>query len=478
MAAVEAYPVRVGASLDRPLSRWLWLFKWVLVIPHCIALAILWAAFMLLSVVAFFAILLTGRYPRGIFEFNVGVLRWTWRVQYYSISAFGTDQYPPFTLADDPSYPARLEVGYPERLSRGLVLVKWWLLAIPQYIIVGLFASGGLWFAWNPDHPEWDLPWLPGGLIGILALIAAVILLVTGRYPEQVFDFLLGMDRWVLRVAAYAGLMTDKYPPFRLDMGGQEPGETLAVTPPQLPEAAPEGRGPSGWTAGRITAVVIGAILVLCSLGMLGAGGVALWAQTSQRHGDYVDLGTASYETAGYALASDRVELHAAGGGWDAASAIFGTVRISVTPADGKTPVFAGIAPSGTAEHYLSGMAYSTVRGSPGHRDTYLWHAGSAPPVPPGQAGFWTTQAAGPGTRVLLWPVRSGDWTIVVMNADSSRPVAVHVNLAATLPALPWIAAGLLIGGVVFLAGGIVLLAIPIARATRPQGPASAIDRD
>src|SRR3954452_14707671 len=144
-AAAEAiaYPVELDARLDDGLSRWLWLVKWILAIPHYVVLVLLWAAFVVLTVCAAFAILVTGRYPRGIFDFNVGVLRWTWRVSYYSTSGLGTDRYPPFSLGAEPDYPATLVVPYPERLSRKLVLVKSWLLALPQLCIVAIFAGGG-----------------------------------------------------------------------------------------------------------------------------------------------------------------------------------------------------------------------------------------------------------------------------------------------------------------------------------------------
>ncbi len=216
--SAATYPARVNARLDQPLSRWLWLVKWILVLPHYVVLLFLWLAFVVLSLVALVAIVVTGRYPRGIFDFNVGVLRWTWRVDYYAIGAFATDRYPPFSLADDPDYPAHFDVQYPERLSRGLALVKWWLLAIPHYLVVALFAGGTGWAAYHYGSLAVQF----GGLIGILAVIAGVVLLFTGSYPRSVWDFVLGMNRWVLRVAAYASLMTDEYPPFRLDMGGTE----------------------------------------------------------------------------------------------------------------------------------------------------------------------------------------------------------------------------------------------------------------
>jgi hypothetical protein len=193
----------------------------LLLIPHLIVLGFLWFAFVVLTVVALVTQLRGGRYPRWIFDFNLGVLRWTWRVNFYGYSALGTDRYPPFTLGEAPDYPARLAIDYPEEQLTGQSLISGWLAGIPQYVIAGILGgSAGL--AWSAEHS------LVTGLIGVLVVVAAILLAVDGDYPRGLFDYVVGLNRWVIRVIAYGALMTTAYPPFVLDKGEHEPPRETA----------------------------------------------------------------------------------------------------------------------------------------------------------------------------------------------------------------------------------------------------------
>ena len=217
--------LRLTGPLDPRLSRWLWLVKMILAIPHFVVLVALWAAFLVVTVIAWFAILFTGRYPRPLFDFTVGVLRWNWRVGFYVYAALGTDRYPPFSLSQG-DYPAELEVAYPERLSRGLVLVKW-LLAVPHLIVVALLTADIMLYPIPALNDLAGGMQLAGGysVLNLLVVIAGFFLLITGRHPVTLFDFLMGINRWVYRLLAYVALMSDDYPPFRLDAGATEPTE-------------------------------------------------------------------------------------------------------------------------------------------------------------------------------------------------------------------------------------------------------------
>ncbi|MGO4340974.1 DUF4389 domain-containing protein [Pedococcus sp. 2YAF34] len=499
--AQPRYPVHVDGATTPTGSRWLWLVKWLLVIPHIIVLTVLWIAFAVLSIVAFVAILVTGHYPRALFEFNAGVLRWSWRVSYYAYGALGTDRYPPFTLAEVPDYPAHFEVDYPEHLSRGLVLVKWWLLALPHYVVVGLLVGTGSWIA--TDDTRWRTSWGEGGLIGLLVLVAAVALGVTGTYPRPLWDLVLGLNRWVLRVAAYAALMTDAYPPFRLDLGPHEPDVMASLSPDPAPPtgpapsgaapmtAAPAGAAPMtaaplaatpvaaptpstptaaaprpGWTPGRTVAVVLGALVSIVALTIAVGGGALLVADRTMRHDGYVTVLDRPVDTAGYAVAATSLDLQTIASGNDIADRVLGRMRIQVTRQGSGPDVFVGIAPSADVERYLSGVA-RTVPGRRASLDRDI--AGAAPSTPPTALDTWVARATGSPGAELSWSPRNGDWGLVVMNADGSAALSANVVAGAELPWLGTAGTVLLVVGLLVLALGVVMVSVAVHRAsTRP----------
>ncbi|QYC45521.1 hypothetical protein Nocox_39890 [Nonomuraea coxensis DSM 45129] len=453
---MSTYPVRVEARLEEPLNRGLWIVKWFLAIPHYIVLSLLWIAFGVLTVVAFFAILFTGRYPRALFDFNLGVLRWTWRVAYYTYGALGTDRYPPFTLGAAPDYPATLEIDYPERLSRGLVLVKWWLLALPHYLVVGLFTSGSI-ISWNSALPDgggvfYTLDW--GGLIGLLVLIAALSLLFTGRYPHGVHDLVLGMNRWAIRVAAYATLMTDVYPPFRLEQGGHE---LPRLEPPPASAHTPARHGPAS-----IVALTVGAVLAFGGLAAAATGtGAALLGQGRDADG-FIGTGPQRMSTSTYALTSEQIAI----AGQDVSFLRDGVGHVRISASGTRTPLFLGIAREDDVTAYLGDVTHEQV--IPGATGAaYDRRPGTAAPAPPASQTFW----AATGSSSLTWDVRPGEWTVVVMNADGTPAVAADLRVAATLPWLRGLTAGLFTATAILLVAGAALI---VTGARLAAAPASA----
>ena len=465
----RAYPLRIEGALDEQVSRWLWLVKWLLAIPHYVVLLFLWLTFFVLTVVAFFAILFTGRYPRGIFDFNVGVLRWTWRVAFYSYGALGTDRYPPFTLDDVTDYPARLEVAYPERLHRGLVLVKWWLLAIPHYIVVGILLGGGSFAAGKAAHWVWDVGFF-WGLIGTLVLFAGVALLFTTRYPRGIFDLVVGLDRWVARVGAYVFLMTDSYPPFRLDQGGGEAGGTRA-TPATEPEPSPSAASeptaaaapapPRRGTAGRVVLFVVGTIAGIVAFALL-AGGCALVAidQTQRDDDGFLMSPTQELSTPTYAIVSESVDLDS-DAEW-ALDTFLGTVRVRT---ESDRAVFVGIGSATDVDRYLGGVEQDVVDDLDHSGDPeYSRRSGGPPSASPESEAFWVASAAGAGEQTLDWEPEDGDWRVVLMNDDAVRGVSVDASIGAELDAVLWIGIGLIGAGLLVAAGSALAITAGVRR--------------
>ncbi len=195
-----SYPVTLTIDYPEKLSRGVLLLKvlfgyWYVAIPHGICLWLYGIAVSIVTFIAFWAILFTGKFPRGMFDFVEGYMRWSNNVYAY-YSCLLRDEYPPFSGEQKMSHPVTLTVEYPERLSRGLVLLRaffdWLYVGIPHGICLLLY----------------------GIAVGIVILIAFWAILFTGRYPRGMFDFVVGYMRWSNNVSAYLCFLRDEYPPF------------------------------------------------------------------------------------------------------------------------------------------------------------------------------------------------------------------------------------------------------------------------
>jgi hypothetical protein len=210
------------------------------------------------------------------------------------------------------------------------------------------------------------------------------------------------------------------------------------------------------WTGRRIATLVTGALLGLFGLALFGGGGTALWADRTQRDAGYATTGVHKFSTGGAALATVHTHLGGAGTGWLYAPGLMDKVRIRVTPADGRAPLFVGVARSADVDRYLSGVRHTVI--SEFWKEQVDEVAGGAAKSVPGEQDFWVASSTGSGRQTVDWKPADGDWTVVVMNADGRPRLDIGADLGARFPALPWIGLGLLVAGAVFMAGGALLI--------------------
>jgi hypothetical protein len=235
------------------------------------------------------------------------------------------------------------------------------------------------------------------------------------------------------------------------------------MVPP--PEAT---AGRSGWTVGRVVALVVGVVLVLVSLGLLAAGGTGLWADRTQRDAGYATSDVHRFSTAGSALATEPTQFGSAGAGWLYSPTLLDKVRIRVTPAAAGSAVFVGIGPSAEVDRYLAGVSHTVISDFWGDKVRAV--DGARPVSAPGAQGFWVASATGAGAQSVVWEPTGGSWTVVVMNADGRPGVDVTADLGARIPALLWISVGLLVAGAVLAAGGVLLIVGAVRRRQPDEG--------
>jgi hypothetical protein len=434
---MNRYPLRVEARRDQTLSRGLWLVKWLLLIPHYLSLLVLWTGMVVLTLVAYLAVLFTGRYPAAIRAYNVGVLRWSWRVGYYGYQALGTDRYPPFTLADTPDYPARLRFTEDGPPRRWLPLVAW-LLAIPHLIVLGALNGAA------------SRAGTPLSVTLVVLLVAAVALLFTGRYPNGLYQLLVGLARWNLRVLAYLILLPRQYPPLRLDQGDSEPDPN----PEDVPDDPATGVQRQTPAASAVTALIAGVLLLIPAAGMGVGGGTLLALDNARDSSGYVTSPIFHLSSDTAAITAENLTITDADA-WARSLGDVGGLRVTATSPTGR-PIFVGIASQTAVDEWLAGKAHDELTGLTDGTARYNRAGGTLRAVSdPASQTFWLATAAGTAPAPLQWSLADGSYAVVVVNADGSPGVKADVRGAAQVPHL----AGL--GGTMLGVGiALVLLAI------------------
>ena len=280
----------------------------------------------------------------------------------------------------------------------------------------------------------------------------------------------------MLRVAGYAALMTDTYPPFRLDQGGDE-GRTGTLTvrstpsggTPETPTGAPpQRRSPSRWTTGRVASVVAGSVLAIVSLG-LAVPGIALVVadQTARDQDGFLMSPEQTLQTSTYAITSGDQQLQVDAPSDLTPAALLGDTKVTAEAPDGSA-VFVGIAPAADVTSYLAGVEHVTLVELRDGDAVYTTTPGDAPSGSPLAEDFWVAQASGPGTQAITWTPANGDWAVVAMNPDASKGVDLTVTAGAEVPALPWVVAILVSLAALSLVSSVLLIAVPLRSVSRP----------
>jgi hypothetical protein len=316
------------------------------------------------------------------------------------------------------------------------------------------------------------------GVVTVGVLIAGLSLLFTARYPRGLYDLLVGVARWNLRVLAYLILLTPSYPPFRLDQGELEPddpsgpagaGEPATPADPAFP-ARPD-RPAHGSTAGAVTALVAGAVLLLPAAG-LGTAGVALLTFDGMRDSSgYVTSPVVRASSSAAAITADGITIEG-GDFWARNLADVGGVRITAASTTGK-PVFIGIARQTEVESWLSGTALDNIVDVTDGEVRYDRTAGTVRAVTaPAEQDFWLASTTGADNATLEWQATDGRYTVVLANADGSVDVAARVRGSAQIPDLTALGGGVLGAGVVLglLGFGLIVLG-GVALGRRHSGP-------